>query len=248
MAVKSKKGGKKKKVKKEGNSSSTTGIINPAYVESLRLPPIAPDVRLSTLQSTIITHDINSFQRLITHYNYSRDVKKVNTDHSTLLHLAIKAKDMLALQELLQLGTIDLNQRETSLLGGYTAIHLACVNNDVNGLACLLQAGGNPNVKADSTIGETALMLCCKHDYTQCARFLLRAGADVTIVDNFGNNASFWAYRHNHTHLIQDLQLPASHSATAMELLALQRTRIPGFTLPEIKKKKKKGDKKKAKK
>lgn len=62
--------------------------------------------------------------------------------------------------------------------------------------------------------------------------------------DNYGNNASFWAYKYGQRDLIQELNLPIPKSPTAEEFLALLIQKNPKFQLPSIKiKVKKKKDK-----
>lgn len=242
----SKKGGKKKKLKKSSGSA-----VVPTVSEEGKLPPLVTNVRLATLQNAVVMHDTTSLSRLVAHYNYAGDMSRTNADRSTLIMTAVKTNDILCLKQLLGYGVIDINAREASLVGGYTALHHACLENHPAIVELLIQSGANPNVKSDSLIGESPLMICCKHGYLQCAQALLRGGADERARDNFGNNASFWAYRHNNSSMIRDLGLPATHTPGADEFLALQMKRIPGFVLPSIKKKsgkKGKGEKGKKKK
>jgi hypothetical protein len=226
-----KKGGKKKL--KKTSTGNGAAMMPPGSL----LPPIQTDVRFATLQSTIINHDSNSLSRLVSHYGYKNDLAKGNTDGSTLAHIAVKTNDLMGMQKLLSFGIIDVNAQEQPLLGGHSAIQLACLNNRPAILECLLQNGGNPNQKADSAIGETALMICCKLGHLTCAQILLKNAASMDILDNFGNNASFWAYRHDHTTMARELALPASHTPNATQFLQLQMQKIPGFVLPAIKKK-----------
>jgi ankyrin repeat protein len=242
--------GKKKSGKKKKSKKSSSAIAPVGLGETDVLPPLTTNVRLATLQTTVINHDIISLNRLIAHYNYKNDLNKLSADKTSLIHTAIKSRDILSLQQLISYSKEHLNSRESSLLGGYAPIHYACSMNNHEILDCLIKAGAILDIKADSTIGETPLMICCKHGNLRCAQMLIQAGVRLNTLDNFGNNASFWAYRHNNTTMARELQLPASHTPSPDEFLALQMQRIPGFKLPAIKppsspKKGKDGDKKK---
>ncbi|RYG69260.1 ankyrin repeat domain-containing protein [archaeon] len=239
MAKPTKKPGTGKKKKKK----SAPGAINPEYVKRTLAPPPQTDVKTSALQTTIITQDISSLRRLVQHYDYRRDLAKIDANGATLVHTAIRRNDMHALTALLDYKVIDLNIREISLLGGHAPLHLACMEDKHVMVDLLLQNGAIPNLKADSTLGETPLMICCKHGNMKCAQSLLQYGASMDTLDNFGNNASFWAYRHSNSVMARELQLPASHTPTPAQFLAIQMQRIPGFKLPTVKVKKKAGGK-----
>lgn len=148
------------------------------------------------------------------------------------------------LQRLLEYQTVPLNTQELSLVGGQTALHHACAMNNAQAVHLLLHAGASPNIKSRSTVGETPLMICCKSGYIDCARLLIHYGAALDLKDNFGNNASFWAYEHNHSHMIRELELPPVHTATVNEFVSLLLQRNPNFVLPSVNAKKKKDGKK----
>ena len=84
-------------------------------------------------------------------------------------------------------------------------------------------------------------MMCCKEGHIECGRLLLRAGASTDTKDNFGNNASFWAYEYNHQLLMRELGLPQVHTATADEFVKLLLAKNPRFVLPSLNKPKAKG-------
>jgi len=118
----------------------------------------------------------------------------------------------------------------------------------------LTKAGADVNIKCNNITGETPLMLACKLGHVECGKILLNeGGASPNTVDNFGNNASFWATKYQQSRLMQELQLPPVHSANADEFLKLLIQRNPKFQLPPLKPVKKtkgkgKGDKEKKKK
>jgi hypothetical protein len=232
-----------KKRKKKGKN-----IIKDTIPTELSLPPIT-SVKCATLQSTIFSQDLRSMERLVVHYDYGKALTEVDANGSTLIHLAVKRRDNAMLQRLLQYLQIPLDARELLQLGGHTALHHACIMNNHQAVALLLQAGASPNLKSLNANGETALMICCKLGLIECGRALIAHGASLEIRDNFGNNASFWANKHHQDLLIRELNLPPVHTATADEFLKLMIQRNPKFALPDLNKgkKKKKGDKKKKK-
>jgi len=133
--------------------------------------------------------------------------------------------------------TININAAEYKVVGGYAAVHYACLNNSVPMLSLLLTSGVDPNLKCQSLNGESPLHICCHRGYTDCAKELLKHGAHADITDNFGNNASFWAYKSRNEHMVKELQLPQSRAATAEEFVEILRRRVPGYVLPSLKKK-----------
>lgn len=238
MAKKAKAGkGKKKKAK-----VSVADLAKKALAGDIHLPPIT-NIRTATLQATVINEDIPSLQRLVAHYDYEKDLNTVDINGSTLLHIAVRKEDIVMLERLLSFQRININALESSSVGGYSALHLACQSNQRRIVDLLLRAGANPNLKCNSSIGETSLMICSKLGYIECGRILLAAGASLSTVDNFGNNASFWAYKYQQDSLIRELNLPPVHTPSAEEYLALLLQRNPRFTLPSLKKKTKKKDK-----
>lgn len=241
MAKKGKSGKKKK-------SSDKSKEPVQKFQAVVTLPPITQP-RCATLQTTIITHDTTTFNRLIAHYDYEKDLTTIDANGSSLIHIAVKKKDESMLNSLLSFKKININILEYPNLGGYSALHHACMNNFVKGVELLVDGGANADIKCNNINGETPLMLACKLGHTECARLLLNGGASPNTVDNFGNNSSFWAYKYQQTKLIQELQLPAVHSADADEFIKLLLQRNPRFQLPTLKaaKKGKKGDKAKKK-
>lgn len=236
-------GGSKKKGKSK-KGSKTNVIVIPTEVV---LPPIT-SMRCATLQSTIVHHDVKSLERLVAHYEYGASLRELDSNGSTLLHMAVKKGDNAMLRRLLEYQTVPLNVQEASLVGGQTALHHACSSNNVVAVQLLLHAGASPNVKSQNAIGESPLMVCCKLGHVECGRLLLDYGAAVDLKDNFGNNASFWAYEHQRSNVIRELDLPPVRTATANEFVALLRQRNPNFVLPSVTAKKKKDAKGKKKK
>ena len=171
-------------------------------------------------------------------------------DHgATPLHTASKTGNIDVVNLLLSYNKVDINKLEERSAGGYTALHYACNEGYANVARSLLEHGADPDLKADNTFGDTPLHICCKLNHIDCAKALLSAGADPDITDNFGHNASFWAYSRNHLDMIRELGLPKVASASAKEILEMMLQRNTNFKLPstKTKKKKKSGKKKKGK-
>jgi ankyrin repeat protein len=235
---------KKKVTKGKKKSKSTSELATKTITpEQVTLPPIT-NVRCATLQAAVINEDVSSLQRLVSHYDYEKDLTAVDINGSTLIHTAIRKQDPVMLDRLISFQRININALESSTVGGWSAVHVACQIDFRQGLDILLRARAHPNIKADSSCGETPLMICCKLGRIECGKMLLAAGASMSTNDNFGNNASFWAYKYHQDQLIRELNLPPVHTATADEFVALLLKKNPRFVLPTLKKpKKKKGGK-----
>jgi ankyrin repeat protein len=227
MAPKKKKIGTKKKIAKP-----------PLVIAADDKLPALSNSRTTALISTVASSDIKSLVRLVAHYDFGKVLDTSDVNGSTPIHIAVKRNDIPTIERLLSYKAIDINKTELPIVGGYTALHHACLNERVSIIQLLLQSGANPNIKCNSAVGETALQLCCKLGNIDCARKLMQAGASGEIRDNFGNNSSFWAYKYHQDALIRELGLHAPKSATAEEFLALMIRRNPAFVLPAIKVKK----------
>lgn len=226
---------KKKVVPKKKKAAKPVIVIPPDN----KLPTLT-DTKNAALVHCVAGHDVQQVKRLVAHYNYGPALSTTDMNGSTPLHLAVRQCDLRMVRTLLQYQQIDVNAKELAVVGGYAAVHHACLLQQLEILELLLAAGTNANLKADSATGETPLHICCRGGLTEFARRLLLAGASADTRDNYGNNASFWAYKHRQERLIQDLHLPPAKAPTAEEFLQLLLKKNPNFTLPTIKKKKKK--------
>lgn len=227
----------KKKVVGKKKAAKKPPVVIP--VDS-KLPVLA-DTRNSVLVNSILTADTQSLSRLVAHYDYGSVLSSVDVNGSTPIHTAVQKNDPRVLQLLVNYHKINIDALEIYTVGGQSALHHACSIGKPSIVQILLTAGANPNIKANSTIGETPLQICCKHGDIECAKLLIKAGALPETKDNFGNNSSFWASKYQQEALIRELNLPASKSPTADEFLALLIKQNPRFTLPPIKAKKGKG-------
>ncbi len=202
-----------------------------------KLPALA-NPKTTALLCTVANSDVQSLVRLVAHYDYGKVLNTVDINGSTPIHIATKLNNLNTLKTLIDYNAININATELQIVGGYTAVHHACLSNFKTVLQFLLVSGANPNVKCNSVIGETALQICCKSGNIECARILLNAGASSEVKDNFGNHAAFWAYKFHQDTLIRELGLSPPKAPSAEEFLALMVKRNPNFQLPSLKSKK----------
>lgn len=204
-----------------------------------KLPALfAADPRTTALLHTVTAGDVRSFDRLVNHYDYRQILSTVDVNGSTPIHIAARKNDPTTLGAILRYETIDINARELRIIGGQAAIHHACSGGPplFRVLELLLVHGANANIKSESTIGETPLHICCKYGFAESARLLMKHGAVGTILDNFGNNAAFWAYQNRQEHMSRELDLPPQKTATAEDMLAMIKLNNPNFKFPALKK------------
>ncbi|KAF7482178.1 E3 ubiquitin-protein ligase MIB1 [Sciurus carolinensis] len=88
---------------------------------------------------------------------------------------------------------------------GYTALHLAALNNHVE-VAELLVHQGNANLDIQNVNQQTALHLAVERQHTQIVRLLVRAGAKLDIQDKDGDTPLHEALRHHTLSQLRQLQ------------------------------------------
>lgn len=237
MPPKKKKGGKKGKGK--GKSEKAGGAFTDMTVPKL------PDIKTSSLQFAVATSDPVSLNRLVQHYDHEDALNKTDINGSTCLHTAVHKGDFIMVKRILEIGRVDVNVCERPIVGGYAAIHHACLYGEVEILrALLLTAKANLNIKSLSNLGETPLHICCKHNQVECAKLLLEFNANTNIKDAFGHNASFWAVSKGHQSMIALLDLPPPKAASTDEFIKILLEHNKDFKFPSAKAAKGKGDKK----
>jgi ankyrin repeat protein len=159
----------------------------------IELPPIKPDLTLPNIPSSksatllwaVSSSDRDAVARLVYHYDYGSELDTLDENGSTLIHLAVKRSDVTMVQQLLQYRRIDLDRLEKRSIGGYSALHHACMQNNQQLVQLLLENGASPSVQSDSELGDSPLHLCCRMGFTAAAAILLRFGANVTLKDHF---------------------------------------------------------------
>lgn len=85
---------------------------------------------------------------------------------------------------------VDINQSNPV---EYTALHVAAKNGDLEIAEELIAAGANPNVKS-GILSRIPLHLAIWSDKIDMVKFLISAGADMTIKDENGSPALFWIH------------------------------------------------------
>ncbi|XP_051879285.1 E3 ubiquitin-protein ligase mib1 isoform X1 [Pristis pectinata] len=88
---------------------------------------------------------------------------------------------------------------------GYTALHLAALNNHVE-VAELLVHQGSANLDIQNVNQQTALHLAVERQHTQIVRLLVRAGAKLDIQDKDGDTPLHEALRHHTLCQLRQLQ------------------------------------------
>jgi len=89
---------------------------------------------------------------------------------------------------------------------GYTALHLASLNNHVE-VAELLVREGCANMNLQNVNLQTALHLAVERQHTQIVRLLVREGADLNVTDKDGDTPLHEALRHHTLSQIRQLQV-----------------------------------------
>lgn len=186
--------------------------------------------------------------RILNRYGTGLQLVPTEPFATTLLHVAAKAGSANVIDILLLIRGLDLNKLESRSLGGYSALHCACVANHVAVAERLIMAGADMNLVTNSSQLETPLHVCCKHNSIECCALLLSKGVQADKRDGCGHSASFWAQMKGFDRLLQLPGLPKPSAATAKEHLDLlsQRVGLP-VIISKDKSKKKGGGKGKGK-
>ncbi|XP_068621070.1 E3 ubiquitin-protein ligase MIB1 isoform X2 [Battus philenor] len=99
---------------------------------------------------------------------------------------------------------------------GYTALHLAALNNHAEVAELLVHGGARPDLQNANL--QTALHLAVERQHTQIVRLLTAHGADLNICDKDGDTALHEALRH---HTLQQLRrLQDARDAAALGALS----------------------------
>lgn len=72
----------------------------------------------------------------------------------------------------------------TEPMEGYSALQLACIRNDIDMCSFLLEQGAHPDVQ--DKMGRTAAMKAAELGHEFILDILVKAKADMTVVDNEG--------------------------------------------------------------
>jgi hypothetical protein len=232
----------KKKKGKASSKSSTLPPIVPIITTPKLLTVPSPSCRTQTLLDTVSSGDAVSVNRMVGSYGFQQNLKAVDINGATALHIATRKEDIAMLRKLLSYpGASDqVNALEDPRVGGFSVVHIACSNGNIDILQLLIEAGANINLKSKSSLGETPLHVCCKHGHAACAKMLLAAGAVADPRDSFGHNPSFWAYTKSFGTMIKECSLPPIHRATVQDHLTILEAKHPRLHRDADSKKKKK--------
>ncbi|CAG0916950.1 unnamed protein product [Notodromas monacha] len=150
--------------------------------------------------------------------DYNADVAVCNNNGFNVLHHAALRGNPSAMRILLsQLAPNRAWMVDERKDDGYTALHLAALNNHCE-VAELLVKIGKADMDVQNVNLQTALHLAVERQHTQIVRLLVREGASVNMADKDGDTPLHEALRH-HTlsqlRQLQDMQLQQNTSSVA---------------------------------
>lgn len=180
--------------------------VNKGYVAVVRmLLELGCHASLQDLEGDTPIHDAISKKRddmLTLLLNHNADITLTNNDGFNALHHAALRGNSSAMKILLQKlqrpWIVDEKKDD-----GYTALHLASLNNHVE-IAELLVLNGKANMDLQNVNLQTPLHLAVERQHSQIVRLLVREGANLNIVDKDGDTPLHEALRH---HTLSQLRL-----------------------------------------
>lgn len=235
-------GPKKKSAKKGTKKAKGPSTEEAKAADTIELPTI-PSSKTVNIMNVVGVGDKKCLTRMVYHYNHGKELSNKDQNHSTPLHMAAVKGDADMVERLFSFSEFPINVDglEIAKVGGFAAIHHACAGGHARVLEVLLRNGANPNIQTNSSLGETPLHVCVKKGdiSLECAKLLLKNGANAKAIDKFGNNASFWAQSKGNYSMIQELGLPTAAGASADDYIQMMMARIPGYKIPSATGKKK---------
>ena len=171
--------------------------------------------------------------------NKIKAVKDLIKAHPTIVNIENDARETplymasylghLDIVELLVDSGARIDHKDTR--GGWTALTLAAVQGHNHIVEYLIIEGANLNEKTLS--GDTALILACAlnngNNYLKIIGLLLDEGIDISIEDNKGHNAMYYAERNGDPFVIQLLATVEDIIANrfTLEIVPVNKSRIP---------------------
>ncbi|KAM6280964.1 ankyrin repeat and EF-hand domain-containing protein 1 [Porphyrio hochstetteri] len=121
----------------------------------------------------------------------------------------VHQKDKKQIEKLIQNGLPNLINF-TEPMEGYSALHVACIKNDIDMCSFLLEEGAHPDVQ--DKMGRTPAMKAAELGHVLVLELVAKAKADMTVVDNEGKSVLFYCIfptkRHYHC-----MQIALDHGA-----------------------------------
>ena len=121
----SKSPGKKRKSASRKRSSSKIKITAKLDEFESALPPVS-SARHQAINGAVISSDVQSLSRMVTHYHYGDVLNATDFNGSTPLHIACRKGDFAICEKILSYSKTDVNLLEKTSVGGYSALHHAC--------------------------------------------------------------------------------------------------------------------------
>ena len=178
------------------------------------------------IKSAIMGNSIKGVKDLI---KANRGIVNIENDASeTPLYMA-SYLGHLDIVELLVENGARINHKDTR--GGWTALTLASSQGHNHIVEYLIIEGANLNERNNA--GDTALILACAsndgNNYLKIIGLLLDEGVDISIKDNEGHDAMYYAERNGDPFVIQILTDIEDVRANrfALEIVPLNKSRIP---------------------
>ncbi|KAH3783590.1 E3 ubiquitin-protein ligase MIB2-like isoform X1 [Dreissena polymorpha] len=157
------------------------GILKEALMKGVDPNTKERDRRDTPLHTAIMTNNIAGALCLIQHLHVDIEVSDA-IGHNALTLAAMK--ECVTLVEALvdRLPSLANYQKSED---GYTALHVAAINDAVGVIAALIKRNANANIPGnDHTI---PLHLSCNEGYIKSSKLLIKAGANANAQDNSGN-------------------------------------------------------------
>ena len=135
-------GGKKRKSTSRRRASSKPKITV-QLDESERAVPLSSSFRHQAVTGAVISSDVQSLSRMVTHYRYDEVLNATDFNGSNSLHLACRRGDFVMSEKLLSYSKIDINLLEKPSAGGYSALHHACALGMMSNIAEIISIRRN---------------------------------------------------------------------------------------------------------
>jgi Zn-dependent protease with chaperone function len=148
----------------------------------------------------MISGGIYAFEKLDTEMLMNEIEMNLDIDSTPPLIDAVVQGDLIKVNELLQEGV----ELDTQDFDGWTALHWAVQDSNVDVTQAILGAGANPNIE-DDYYGGVPLMTAASNGDTEIVTLLLQAGADINHQDYDGWTPLMYAVSNGQIDTVQAL-------------------------------------------